>query len=163
MARLIFPVNHNFRNIGKSILKKCPVLLGFMLVTILSCGDEYYLDDVDCSQCYAPKPTVGPIIITVSINSENQRIPVKVFKGKYSESFRTNYNSAVVIDTVSTTEYQVDVDVNEYYSVEAEYVADGQKTLVVDGDKFKIYKVSDSCDEVCWIYKGGIIDVSLKE
>ncbi len=146
-----------------NILNKLPLILSFLFFGLLSCGDEYFFDDVDCSQCYVPKPEFGPVKVSVTMNSENTRIPIKIFKGKYEEAFLKNYESAVIIDTLSVSSIEYNLDVNEYYSVAVEYIQNGEKVIVVDGDKLKMYKVSDSCDEVCWIFKGGDIDATLKK
>lgn len=144
-------------------LKKLPIAFSFLLLGLLSCGDEYFFDDVECSECYVPKPEYGPVTVTLTINSENSRIPIKIFKGKYEENFIKDYSTAIIIDTITGTNYSVDLQVNEYYSVAAEYNLNGKKVVVVDGDKLKIYKVTDQCDETCWIYRGGDIDATLKK
>jgi hypothetical protein len=69
----------------------------------------------------------------------------------------------ILIATVSVSNYITDLPVNEYYSVAAEYMHNGKKVVVVDGDKLKIYRVSDNCDEICWIFRGGKVDASLKK
>lgn len=144
-------------------LKKLPLALSFLVLGLLSCGDEYLFDDVDCSECYTNKPDYGPVTVSLTRNSENSRIPIKIFKGKYKESYLNDYSSAVIVDTTSSSSYSVDLEVNEYYSVAVEYNKNGKKVIVVDGDKLKIYKVSDNCDDVCWIYKGGDIDATLRK
>lgn len=144
-------------------LKKIPLLFSLIVLGLLSCGDEYLLDNVDCSECYTPKPEFGPVTVEITINSENKQVPVKVFKGKYEEKYLNDFSSAVHIDTISQSSFVVDLKVNEYYSVAAEYIKDGKKTIVVDGDKLKLYQVSDNCDEVCWIFRGGEIDATIKK
>jgi hypothetical protein len=144
-------------------LKKLPLLFSFVALGLLSCGDEYFFDDVNCSECYTPKPDFGPVKVEITINAENSRVPVKIFKGKYEEKYLNDFSSAVHIDTISQSSFEVDLKVNEYYSIAAEYIKNGKKTIVVDGDKLKIYKVSDNCDEVCWIFRGGEIDATLKK
>lgn len=146
-----------------TILKKLPLITGFLLLGLLSCGDEYFFGDVDCDECYTPEPNFGPVTITVSLNSENDSIPVRIFKGKYQDSFRNDLDKAFILDTLTETNTIYDLDVNEYYSVTAEYNSNGKKTIVVDGDKLKKYKVSDTCEDICWIFRGGEIDVSLKK
>lgn len=144
-------------------IRKLPLILSFLLLGLLSCGDEYFFDDVDCSECYVPKPEYGPVTISFTHNAENSRIPIKIFRGKYEESFLNDNSNVVVVDTVSQSSAIYDLEVNEYYSVAAEYMVNGKKVIVVDGDKLKLYKVSDSCDEVCWIYRGGVIDAEIKK
>lgn len=140
-------------------------LMVLLLVpTLLSCGDEYLLDDVDCDECYTPKQETGPVSVNVTLDANNNRIPIKIFKGKYEERYRSDYSEALIVDTVSQDDtYIAELKVNEYYSVAAEYTHNGEKIVVVDGDKLKMYKVSDSCGDVCWIFKGGDIDATLKK
>ncbi|NJO69487.1 MAG: hypothetical protein HC830_09590 [Bacteroidetes bacterium] len=135
----------------------------FLFIGLLSCGDEYFFDDVDCSECFIPRPEVGPVNITITIDSENKEVPVRIYKGKYEESYRNDLSNVIFMDTISNQNFSVDLEVNEYYSAVAEYKKNGEKILVVDGDRLKQYKVSDNCDEVCWIYKGGNIDATLKK
>lgn len=142
---------------------KIALFTSFLLLGVLSCGDEYFLDDVDCSECYVPKPDYGPVTLTLSRNAENDSIPILIFKGKYEESYLDDFSSAVIIDTVAESTITVDLPVNEFYSVAAQYIRDGKKVVVVDGDRLKLYKVSDQCDEICWIFRGGNIDVRLKK
>jgi hypothetical protein len=128
-----------------------------------SCGNEYWSDNVDCSQCYTPKPTTGVLFVNITINAENTKVPIKIYKGKFQESYLRNDDQALIIDTVSIPYYQADLDVNEYYSVAVEYNENGKKVMVVDGDKMNMYHVSSACDQECWIIKGGNIDATLKK
>jgi hypothetical protein len=130
---------------------------------LLSCGDEYLWSDVNCDECYTDKPKVGPVTVNVSIDSENKRIPIRIFKGEYKESYRTDLSKAIQIDTLEEESAIYDLDVNEYYSIVAEYSSNGKKIIAVNGDKLKIYRVSDSCDGECWIFRGGKLDATLKK
>ena len=145
------------------LIYKLPLILGFLVLGLLSCGDEYLWSDVNCDECYTDKPKIGPVTVKVTINSENKRVPVLIFKGKYEESFRTDLSKAVVIDTLEEESFTYDLDVNEYYSIAAVYSSNGERTIVVNGDELKIYKVSDTCDGVCWIFRGGKLDATLKK
>lgn len=138
-------------------------LLLIAILGLTACGDEYWSDNVDCSTCYTPKPTTGTVSISVTINPENRKVPIKIFKGYYKEGFLKDYSSAIALDTVTSSKYQIDLDVNEYYSVAVEYTENGKKITVVDGDKLNIYHVSSACDQECWIIKGGNIDATLKK
>lgn len=146
-----------------NLIHKFPVFISFLLFALLSCGDEYLWDDVDCADCYTPKPKYGPVTISVTADVNNKKIPIKIFKGMYLESYRNDYSSALYVDTLTESKTIFDLEPNEYYSVEAEYTRNGKKILVVNGDKLKRYQVSDKCDETCWIFKGGDIDVTLKK
>lgn len=141
---------------------KLPLILGFLVLGLLSCGDEYLWSDVDCDECYTDKPKTGPVTVTVSLNAENKIVPIRIFKGKYEERFRNDFSKAIMVDTLDVESVTYEFDVNEYYSVAAEYSSNGENTIVVNGDELKIYKVSDTCDGVCWIFRGGKLDAVLK-
>jgi len=114
------------------------------------------LSEIDCSECYQDKPEWGPLNITVTINSQNPYVPLKVYIGNFEEG------NLDWTDTAYSSDFRVDVKPDQYYSVTAEY-KDGDKTIfAVDGDKLKIKHTSDKCDEPCYYFKGGYIDVRLR-
>jgi hypothetical protein len=110
----------------------------------------------DCSKCYQDEPAMGPLTIYITINSENQRVPLVIYRGDIES------NVIEYVDTSFQSEYWVDVPVDEYYSVKAEY-KDGEKTIyAVDGDKLKLKKNATSCDQECFYFDGGYLDVRLR-
>ena len=111
----------------------------------------------DCSTCYQDEPSWGPLTIYVTINAENPRIPLVIYRGDIES------NVIEYVDTTFQSEYWVDVPVDAYYSVKAEY-KDGDKTIfAVDGDKLKLKKNVKDCDEECFYFDGGYLDVRLRK
>lgn len=143
-------------------VRKVLFFISIAIFGLLSCSDNFSLEDVNCDECYTDKPEVGPVTIYITPPHQGDKVPIKIFKGKYKESYRLDYSSAFRVDTLTDEKTIYDLPVDEYYSVEAEYTVDGKKILVVDGAKLRIQKITDSCDETCWIFKGGNIHVSLK-
>ncbi len=123
--------------------------------TCFSCN-EYMGLTVDCSECYTIEPDSADIIIYLTINDIYTAVPITIYKDQVDDN-RIEY-----IDTTSVSPYYLFVQVNQDYSVKAEYKSDGKTIYAVDGDKLKTKHVSESCDEECWVITGGVMDVRLK-
>jgi len=136
----------------------------FVITTIsipLSCGDEYpWASQSDCNNCISPKPTTSTIII--DLTNPKQRVPIRVYKGKYSPMMELSDVALIYQDTATITPYNVEVPVNEFYSVVVEYTKDGKKYKVIDGSELHAYSIKSTCNEDCWIIKGGTMDCRLK-
>lgn len=144
------------RDLNSQAIKVFGVLLFFIFI---SCEryDPLNLGDVDCYDCYTEKPEWVRLNVKLTINSENQSVPLVIFVGNIEDA-DTNW-----IDISYTEDYWVDVKPNRYYSVTARY-KDGNKIIyAVDGDKIKLKHTDDSCDEPCYYSTGGYIDVQLKK
>lgn len=130
-------------------------LLLFFLIIPSGCEREESWESFDCATCYQDKPEMGPLQITVTINGQNSSVPLVVFRGDIED------NNVERIDTAYNTDFTIDVPVEKYYSVKAEY-RDGNNTIfAVDGDKLKLKTNSTDCDEQCYYFRGGYIDVRL--
>ena len=106
----------------------------------------------DCEYCYQIKPDSGQIGIKVTINDENPYVPITIYIGNIED------NNIEYSDTSYSSEYWVDVPVDKYYSVTAEYKSGDNTIIAVDGDKFKLKKNTKDCDEECYYYSGGFFD-----
>ena len=120
------------------------------------CIPEFILDEVDCSECYVPRPDEAELIIQVSTDRRNPRIPIVVYNGLLEN------RDTVAVDTLSRDEGYVMVPVDRYYTVSAEYLTESGTVYAIDGDELKAIKVTGQCDEVCWVIRGGILKVKLK-
>ncbi len=129
-------------------------LLLILLIGINSC-DKCDMKSTDCSECYTIKPDTGELIIKLTINDENPKVPIVIYKNNIED------NDIEFTDTARSEDYYIDVPINKYYSVTARYKVNDKTIVAVDGDKIKTKKIY-SCDELCWIIKGGYINVKLK-
>jgi hypothetical protein len=112
---------------------------------------------VKCSDCYPIEPDSADFKIFFTINNENLRVPMVLYKGKVED------NMIDWIDTSSTETLYLRVKTGVYYSVVAKY-KEGDKTIyAVDGDKLKILNEADYCNETCYIISNNELDVRLKE
>ncbi len=129
----------------------------FMLFVSCERYEPLNIGDVDCYECFNPRPEWVKLNVKVTINHENQRVPLTLYIGNFEDG------NVDWIDTTSSIDYWVDVHPDQYYSVKAEY-KDGSKIIyAIDGDKIKLNYSKESCDEPCYYSTGGYIDVQLKK
>lgn len=126
------------------------------LWVLASCERKLEIFEFDCKDCFQDKPENGPLKIWFTLNEENPFVPYTIFIGAFEDG-KVEYADTAF----NTTEY-IDVPVNEYYSVKAEYTKKEQCIDVVDGDRLNLKKNNNRCDKKCYYYKGGKIDVRLK-
>lgn len=154
-------VNLKIKHSVGSRKTKC-LLLNFSICILCvfflhSCEDALITIDVDCSQCYYPKPDSADLVISLTYNKDFKKIPITVFRGDI-ESMDVEY-----VDTVSSSIYYLFVPVDKEYSVRAEYnFSDGRKVFAVDGTKIKTKRVIEECGDECWIIRDDGINVELK-
>jgi hypothetical protein len=75
---------------------------------------------------------------------------------------KINDDKVIFQDTITESSIDVDVLLDKYYSVVADYYVNGKIFRVVDGDKIKLYSIENTCDFECWIIRGGDINCKLK-
>lgn len=112
---------------------------------------------VDCDECYFNEPDSGDLIVYVTINGENTKVPLIIYKDQVDDE-RIEY-----VDTAIASPYYLWVELNEYYSVKAKYHSGDRTIYAVDGDKIKSRFVTETCEYDCYTVTGGIINVKLKE
>jgi len=89
-------------------------------------------------------------------NDTYDTIPLVVYRDE------VNDNNIEYIDTAYGGTYYLYSPVNQKYAVKVEYAGASKTTYVIDATKLTRKRVSDACDETCWIIEGGEIDARLK-
>ena len=110
----------------------------------------------DYGDCNSVSPSVGTMIIKLSINDENPKVLVKVFKGNYDSPNPVLCKS----DSLDDELWRVDLPVNEFYSVAAYYKVKGKTVIAIDGDRIKV-DATVKCDSNCYTLHDGHADVKL--
>ena len=87
-------------------------IFSIVLVFITSC--ENISLSVDCAECYQEEPEWGDLKVRVTINDDNNYVPLVVYKGDFEN------NDIDWIDTAYEEDYYLEVQLNQYYSVVAE-------------------------------------------
>ena len=132
------------------------VLLGvFVSGNFLGCEPENWTLEVNCNDCYGYMPDSAKLIIYVTIDAENDSVPLTFYRGDY-ENGEIDW-----LDTATTEEFYLYSEINRDYTVSATYKS-GDKTVVAfDADEMSLTDASSDCGSLCYIVKGGILDVRL--
>ncbi len=109
----------------------------------------------DFSDCELEEPEWGLVYVDVTINDENPKVPLVFYIGNIEE------NVIEWIDTAYYESYEIEMPLNEYYSVTATYKSGSKAILALDGERFETKKYH-ICDENCWVIRGGEYDLRLK-
>jgi hypothetical protein len=136
-------------------MKHIYFLLLFSVLVIVSCEDKNFESNNDpYVYCDTIEPFVGYVQIKLTVNQENQKIPLIIYRGEIDD------NDVVYIDTISVSYYEIELPVDEYYSAKAEYHSGDKTIYAIDGDKLsKSYNVIG--DSTCWTIKKAKLDLNL--
>ena len=137
-------------------------LLAAALLVLVSgkftaCEPENWMLSIDCEDCYGYAPDSANLIINLTINAENDSVPLTFYRGDYEEG---------VIDwqdTATTEEFYLYSKVNSSYTVRATYRSGDKIIEAYDADNMELYNAKEECGSPCYIVKGGIFDVALSE
>ncbi len=131
------------------------LLLVFVSGNFLGCEPENWISETNCNDCYGYMPDSAKLIIYVTIDAENDSVPLAFYRGDY-ENGEIDW-----LDTATTEEFYLFSEMNRDYTVAATYKS-GDKTIVAfDADEMSLTDASADCGSPCYIVKGGILDVRL--
>ncbi|HBS85161.1 MAG: hypothetical protein A2W91_01615 [Bacteroidetes bacterium GWF2_38_335] len=126
-------------------------------VSLFSCDDveDPECEDYDYSSCDTWEPKSAELVISLTINEENLKVPITIYDGKIEDN--------IVVDhcTVPNNKLYYDVPIDHFYTVMAEYKSGDKTIFAVDGEEMK-KKSSTVCDSTCWTVKGGYLNVTLR-
>jgi hypothetical protein len=137
-----------------SVLLLAPILV-IAAGNFLGCETEDWVFQVDCNDCYGYMPDSAKLIVYVSINAENDSVPLTFYRGDYEDG-EIDWQ-----DTATTEEFYLFSEMNRAYTVTAEYKSGGKTILAFDKDEMFLYDGAAECGSPCYIVKGGIFDVRL--
>ena len=129
------------------------LIFSFLVVIIFNlCNNK----DCDYSDCLPSEPYESTVTIKVTINEENPKVPIFIYKGRYNQTDELIYS-----DTAKEEYYKIILPLNHYYYVKAKYQKNSDTIYAIDGVFFKKF-LSQECDSSCWKIKNNIINVKLK-
>ena len=132
------------------------IFLSFLLL-MQNCQTITY-DEEDCyyNNCNTIEPFETLLSVNYTKNDQNPHPLILLMSGHYEENN--------IIDTLSpdSTNLQVWVSLNHYYTVVAKYKVGNDSVIAIDG-KYLEKKSYWECDSLCWKYDEGYIDVTLKQ
>ena len=137
-------------------------LLAAALLVLVSgkftaCEPEDWMLSIDCADCYGYAPDSADLIIKLTINAENDSVPLTFYLGDYEDG---------VIDwqdTATSEEFYLYSKMNSSYTVRATYNSGNKFIEAYDADDMDLYNAAEECGSPCYIVKGGIFDVRLLE
>jgi len=122
-----------------------------------ACEPEDWVLAVDCGDCYDYRPDSAELIINLTINAENDSVPLTFYLGNYEDGL-IDWQ-----DTASSETFYLFSAMDKDYTVVASYNSGSQTIMAFDGDKMTLYDAAEECGSPCYIIKGGIFDVRLAE
>jgi hypothetical protein len=134
------------------VVKKLIILLG--LIKLISCQPEDWAI-LDCAECFNYKPDSADLIIHLTINNENDSIPLTFYRGKLENGI-IDWQ-----DTATTSEFRLYSEVGQLYTVKATYKSGSKYIIAVDADKMTLRNADEECGYPCYIIKGGIFKLEL--
>jgi len=144
---------------GKRLLTKlsAAALVVLVLGKFTACEPEDWMLQIDCGDCYGYAPDSANLIIKLTINTENDSVPLTFYLG--------NYEDGVIDwqDTATTEEFYLYSKMNSSYTVRATYNSEDRIIEAFDADEMKLYNANEECGSPCYIVKGGIFDLRLLE
>jgi len=132
-------------------------LLGLLSIGLLFCCEPENRYSTNCLDCISFQPDSADLIIHVTLNTENDSIPIIVFEGPYEEA-KINW-----VDTVTNEEFYLYARIGQEYTVRAEYKKDEDIIYAFDADIMNISDHGSECGDPCYIVVGGIYDLALLE
>lgn len=133
------------------------ISITFLAFFMWSCksnkGDSY------CYGCQTTEPDTAELILTVSLNEENQSVPIEIYEGKYKPE---NTGTPIHIDTAKNGKFKIYVPTNKTYSAVAIYKNGNRYVKAVDGSIFN-REEQTGCEITCWQLYGGELDLRLKD
>ncbi|HDR68300.1 MAG TPA: hypothetical protein ENN61_04535 [Bacteroidaceae bacterium] len=126
------------------------------MIKTMSCEPENWMM-IDCNECFSYKPDSANLIVYLTIDSDYGPVPLTFFKGKYEEG---------VIDwqdTATTTEFRLYSEIGQLYTVKAIYSTGDETIIAFDADRMTKYNAGEECGNPCYIVKGGVFDLRIKD
>lgn len=122
-----------------------------------SCEPEDWDFEVNCNDCYDYEPDSANLIVYLTMNSENDSVPITIYRGPF-EKGEIDWQ-----DTATGEEFRLYSAMDREYAVRAEYKS-GTKTIIAfDEDKMVVKDNGENCGSPCYMVKGGIFDLRLIE
>jgi hypothetical protein len=133
------------------------IILFFACLVFISCKEKLFTGDVNCADCYTPKPDSALMKFRFTINNDYKEVPFVLYRGDFED------NQIDWIDTANEASWQVMVKTDQEYSIKAKYKK-GDKTLyAIDGGKVKVLLVTDACDQDCYVIKDETLNLEIRD
>jgi hypothetical protein len=134
-----------------------PLIITVISLICCSCGEKIFTADVNCSECYTPKPDSVDLVVDLTINDEFKAVPLVIYRGDVEE------NQIDYVDTAYSSPYYLSVKVGTKYSVKAKYKRSDRTLFAVDGTKIKVLLVTGTCSEDCYVIRNDRVNLEIRK
>jgi hypothetical protein len=146
-----------FCTINRLLLSGAWLCCRFALVLILaspftSCDKGY----IFVGDCFTDRPEEAEMEIRLTINDENRKVRIVIYAGTI-ESDSIIYTNTCQVETL-----HVQVPVDHYYTVVAQYKSGSKIINAVDGSKLRVVKTTQEDGSDCFQVQGDKLNVKLK-
>jgi hypothetical protein len=140
--------------------KRLAVMAGVFLLLagghFSGCEPEDMYVGVNCLDCIEYQPDSTELIIYLTINRENESVPLTVYRGNAG-------GELFLLDTATGKTHYIMAAIGETYTVRAAYKSGDKTILAFDSDVMYLADYGAECGNPCYIVKGGIYDLELVE
>jgi len=133
------------------------ILLLSVCLVFFSCKEKLFTGDVNCSDCYTPKPDSAYLTVKFTINEDYKEVPFVLYRGDFED------NQVDWIDTSHTATKDIWVKTDQEYSVKAKYRKGDKILYAIDGGKVKVLLVTDACDQECYVIKDETLNLEIRD
>jgi hypothetical protein len=126
-----------------------------LIVFIVACDEKIFTFDVDCDHCYTSEPEFVDLEIFLTLRSNSDQVPIVVYIGNMED------NVVEFVDTAYESPYYLSVRADRRYTVKAEYKRNDRVLYAVDATRPKVLKVSDTCEETCFVTKNNLLHAEI--
>lgn len=137
-------------------MKQLVSLSAILILLLISCISEDLATDLDCNDCYPLRPKEAEVAVSVTINRENTRVPLEIYRDNIDDGF------IEFRDTANTATHYLWLATKQEYAVKATYKKNGQTIHAVDATNLDIKHITTQCDTACWIATGTQLKVELE-
>jgi len=135
---------------------RASLLVVLVVMAAFGCSSD---DDGDLPfappDCQKTKPATGYLIVEITLNAQNTKVPVKVYEGPIEDG------QLVKSDSVSVAQFSYELLVDRSYAVTARYLVGQDTVLAIGSDDITTYQ-TDYESGFCWELTNGKVDVRLK-
>ncbi len=138
-------------------MKRILIYIIPIIFTLQSCEDKFtWASEVDCSECKLSEPSKGELTLDITINSQNTRVPITIFRGDPVEK------NIISRDTTEVGKFKKDLSLDVRYTIMVKYKSKNRIINAVDGTTMKSYNLEGECNINCWIVRDKALDMRLK-
>jgi hypothetical protein len=122
----------------------------------VGCEPENWILNPDCNECFGFQPDTAKLIVYLTIDQDHLSVPLTFYRE--NEQGEVDWR-----DTATGTEFYLDAAIGKTYAVRAEYRSGPGTIIAYDSDVMRLSDYGDECGDPCYIVKGGILDLRLKD